>query len=79
MAFDFFFSVYLIKFFFTIWIKKKSGRKKKLVVIKIIELFKYKKLNECYWNGLKFYKQIINKVLFIIKALYLNYIYFFSI
>lgn len=45
----------------------------RLTVTKAVELFKYGKLNESYWNKPKLHKQVVNKTLLIAKALYLSY------
>ena len=45
--------------------------------MKAIKLFKYRKSNEGYWNKPKLYKQVANKALPIIKALYPGYSQFF--
>lgn len=50
-------------------VKGKAG----LIITKVIELFKYGKNNEGYWDGAKLYQQVVNKVLPIVKALYLGY------
>lgn len=40
----------------------------RLIVTKVIELFKYGKLKKGYWDGPKLYKQVVNKVLPIVEA-----------
>ena len=57
--------------------KKEVIDKTGLIVIKAVELFEYKKFNESYWNGLKFYKQVVNKLLPIAEVLYLGYLLLF--
>ena len=44
-----------------------------LTILEAVELFKYGKNNERYWDGAKLYKQVVSKVLFIAKAFYLGY------
>lgn len=39
----------------------------------VVEIFKYRKNNNGYWNRAKLYQQIVNKALPIAKALYLGY------
>lgn len=57
--------------------KKKLIEKTELTITKTVKLFKYKKLNEGYWDGPKLYKQVVNKALPIAKALYLRYLLLF--
>lgn len=57
--------------------KKEVIDKTGLIVIKAVELFEYKKSNESYWDWLKFYKQVVNKVLFIAEVLYPDYLLLF--
>lgn len=40
---------------------------------KTIKKFQYKKNNNEYWDKAKLYQQVINKLVLIAKALYLNY------
>lgn len=42
-------------------------------VTKNNDLFEYRKANEDYWDRLRLYKQVDNKVLSIAKALYSGY------
>lgn len=44
---------------------------------KMFKLFEDKKNNEKYWNKAKFYKQLVNKTLSIMKVLYLDYLILF--
>lgn len=45
-------------------IVKKTG----LNVIETIEVFEYEKYNERYWDGAKFYKQMVDKALLIAET-----------
>lgn len=38
-----------------------------------MEIFEYGKNNDGYWNGAKLHKQVVNKALLIMKALYPRY------
>ena len=38
--------------------------------MKAVEVFKYRKNNDRYWDGAKLHKQVVNKALPIVKALY---------
>lgn len=48
-----------------------------MIVTKAVELFKYQKLNNGYWDKLKLYKQVIYKVLSITEVLYPDYLLLF--
>lgn len=48
-------------------------KKTKLNVTKVIKLFEYKKANKKYWDRHKLHKQVVNKVLSLVKALYPSY------
>ena len=55
-----------------------SSKKRKEVVEKCdlletgaVEVFKYGKNNDRYWDGAKLHKQVVSKALLIAKALYL--------
>lgn len=43
----------------------------------MVELFKYRKNNERYWDGPKLHKQVVNKALSIAKMLYPGYSFLF--
>ena len=53
--------------------KKEVIDKTRLSVTKAVELFKYEKTNEGYWDGSKLHKQVVNKALPIAEALYPGY------
>lgn len=53
--------------------KKEVIDKTRLSVTETVELFKYKKTNEGYWDGFKLHKQVVNKALPIAEALYPGY------
>ena len=42
-----------------------------------VKLFEYKKSNKSYWDRPKLYKQVVNKVLPIVKTLYIGYLLLF--
>ena len=44
----------------------------------VVEIFKYRKNNDSYWDGTKLYQQVFNKALPIVEAFYLGYSLFFS-
>lgn len=52
-----------------------SGKKEEviektcLILTKLVKIFKYKKNNNEYWDGVKVYKQVVNKKLPIIEIL----------
>lgn len=48
-----------------------------VIVTKAVELFKYQKLNNGYWDKLKLYKQVIYKILSITEVLYPDYLFLF--
>lgn len=50
----------------TIW---KTG----LLEEEVVEIFKYEKNNDGYWDGAKLYQQVVNKALPITEALYLGH------
>lgn len=78
MFFNFPFSFSQLNFFLlSEKIKKEVIEKIKLIVIEAIKLIKYRKLSRSYQNRFKLYKQVVNKVLFIAKTLYLSYSNFF--
>lgn len=49
----------------------------RLIFIKVIKNFKYRKNNNRYRNKVKLYKQVIKKVLSIANAFYLRYLLYF--
>ena len=53
--------------------KKEVIDKTGLSVTEAVELFKYGKTNEGYWDGSKLHKQVVNKALPIAEALYPGY------
>lgn len=57
--------------------KEKVIEKAGLNYIKVIEIFKYEKNNNRYWDKTKLYPQVINKALPIIKSLYSDYLLLF--
>ncbi len=42
-------------------------------MIETTKLFEYKRQNRSYWDELKFYIKVVNKALWITKALYFSY------
>ena len=53
--------------------KKEVIEKTGLTVTEVVELFEYEKSNEGYWDELKLHKQVVNKALPIVGALYPSY------
>ena len=45
----------------------------------VVELFKYRKNNEGYWDGFKLHKQVVIKTLPIAEALYPGYLFLFCL
>ncbi len=45
--------------------------------IEAVEIFKYRKNNDSYWDGAKLHKQVVNKALPVVEALYPEYSLFF--
>ena len=50
--------------------RKKVVKKCGLLETEAVEVFKYRKNNDGYWNGAKLHKQVVNKALLIAKVLY---------
>lgn len=56
-----------------------EGKRKEVIdktglsVTEAVELFKYEKTNEGYWDGSKLHKQVVNKALPITEVLYPGY------
>lgn len=48
-----------------------------LIIIKVVKIFEYGKNNNRYYNRVKLYKQVVEKALFIVEALYLRYSLYF--
>lgn len=67
MTFEFFLYFGFLNLFFLILEKREQIKKKtKLVEIKAIEIFKYRKNNDKHCDRTRLYKQIVDKVLLII-------------
>lgn len=78
MASDFFFPFGWLNFLLLSEKKRKKIIDKiRLLVMEVIKLFEYWYTNKNYLNWLSLYKQMINKVLPIIKKLYLSYLLIF--
>lgn len=73
-----FFSFSWFNLFFFILEKNEQIKKEiKLVKIKAIKIFKYRKNNDRYWNEAKLYNQVVNKTLSIAQIFYSGYSLFF--
>lgn len=57
--------------------RKVSIQQTRLQKIEIIENFKYRKNNNGYWDRVKLYKQVVNKMLPISEVFYSKYLFFF--
>ena len=51
--------------------------KSELTITEAVELFAYGKTNKGYWDGPKLYKQVVNKALSLVEALYPGYSFLF--
>ena len=57
--------------------REKVIQQVRLQEIKAIEIFKYRKNNNGYWDGAKLHKEVISKALLIAKAFYSGSLFFY--
>lgn len=57
--------------------RQKVMKKTGLMHTRAVEVFKYGKNNNDYWDGAKLYQQVVNKTLSIAKILYPSYWFLF--
>ena len=59
--------------------RDKVFQKCKMLTTKTVEIFEYEKNNDWYSDGAELHHQMITKALFITKAFYTGYSFFFSL